>query len=97
MVAVVRPALMFSMIRGLTSKPPLGSPSMPASSAACGKTDVGSIFGAVVGTLLIRSIDNGLVMGGVEAEYFRIALGAMIVFAVLLNTYIVRWFVGMRN
>ena len=58
---------------------------------------VGSIFGAVVGTLLIRSIDNGLVMGGVEAEYFRIALGGMIVFAVLLNTYIVRWFVGMRS
>ena len=58
---------------------------------------VGSIFGAVVGTLLIRSIDNGLVMAGVEAEYFRVALGAMIVFAVLLNTYIVRWFVGMRS
>ena len=58
---------------------------------------VGSIFGAVVGTLLIRSIDNGLVMGGVEAEYFRITLGAMILFAVLLNTYISRWFVQMRT
>ena len=58
---------------------------------------VGSIFGAMVGTLLIRSIDNGLVMGGVEAEYFRIALGALIVFAVLLNTYIARWFVQMKT
>ena len=58
---------------------------------------VGSIFGAVVGTLLIRSIDNGLVMGGVEAEYFRVALGGLIVFAVLLNTYISRWLGQMRT
>ena len=58
---------------------------------------VGSIFGAVVGTLLIRSIDNGLVMGGVEAEYFRAALGGLIVFAVLLNTYISRWLGQMRT
>ena len=51
----------------------------------------------MIGTLLIRSIDNGLVMGGVEAEFFRIALGALIVFAVLLNTYIARWFVHMKT
>ena len=58
---------------------------------------VGSIFGAMVGTLLIRSIDNGLVMGVVEAEFFRIAPGALIVFAVLLNTCIARWFVQMKT
>ena len=57
---------------------------------------VGSIFGAVVGALLIRSIDNGLVMAGVEAEYFRMALGALIVFAAVLNTYIQRWSVRIR-
>ena len=36
-------------------------------------------------------------MGGVEAEFFRMALGAPIVFAVLLNTSLSRLFVQMRT
>ncbi|MER9234592.1 ABC transporter permease [Mesorhizobium sp. M0622] len=46
---------------------------------------VGSIIGAIIGAILIRSIDNGLVMSRVNAEWFRTALGVLIVVSVVLN------------
>jgi simple sugar transport system permease protein len=52
---------------------------------------VGSVIGALVGAILIRSIDNGLVMSRVSAEWFRTALGMMIVLSVVLNVYIGRF------
>lgn len=52
---------------------------------------VGSVVGALVGAILIRSIDNGLVMSRVSAEWFRTALGVMIVLSVVLNVYIGRF------
>jgi ribose/xylose/arabinose/galactoside ABC-type transport system permease subunit len=47
---------------------------------------VGSILGAVVGTLLIAMIENILILSGVNANWFMFAVGAMIVVAVVLNT-----------
>lgn len=47
---------------------------------------VGSILGAVVGTLLIAMIENILILSGINANWFMFAVGAMIVLAVVLNT-----------
>lgn len=47
---------------------------------------VGSILGAVIGTLLIAMIENILILSGVNANWFMFAVGAMIVVAVVLNT-----------
>lgn len=47
---------------------------------------VGSILGAVVGTLLIAVIENILILSGINANWFMFAVGAMIVVAVVLNT-----------
>ena len=47
---------------------------------------VGSILGAIVGTLLIAVIENILVLSGVNANWFMFAVGATIVIAVVLNT-----------
>lgn len=47
---------------------------------------VGSVLGAVVGTLLIAMIENILVLSSVNANWFMFAVGAMIVIAVVLNT-----------
>ena len=47
---------------------------------------IGSILGAVVGTLLIAVIENILILSGINANWFMFAVGAMIVVAVVLNT-----------
>ena len=47
---------------------------------------IGSVVGFVVGTLLIRVIDNGLVMARIDANWFRFAIGALTILAVILNT-----------
>jgi simple sugar transport system permease protein len=47
---------------------------------------IGSLAGFVIGTLLIRIIDNGLVMGRIDANWFRMAIGVLTVLAVILNT-----------
>ncbi len=47
---------------------------------------VGSILGAVVGALMIRVIDNGLVLSRVEANWFKLAIGAITIFAVVANS-----------
>jgi simple sugar transport system permease protein len=54
----------------------------------------GSVIGALIGAVLIRSIDNGLVMSRVNAEWFRTALGVLIVVSVLLNLRVARLFQG---
>lgn len=53
---------------------------------------IGSILGAIIGAILIRSIDNGLVMSRVDAEWFRTALGVLIVLSVVLNVKVARFF-----
>lgn len=47
---------------------------------------VGTVLGAIVGALLIRIIDNGLVMSQVDANWFKFAVGALTIFAVVSNS-----------
>lgn len=51
---------------------------------------VGSVVGAVLGALLIRLIDNGLVMARIDANWFRIAVGGLTIFAVVFNQVVRR-------
>jgi simple sugar transport system permease protein len=51
---------------------------------------VGTVLGAIVGALLIRVIDNGLVMTEVDANWFKFAVGALTIFAVVSNTWLRR-------
>jgi len=47
---------------------------------------IGSVAGFVIGTFLIRVIDNGLVMARIDANWFRLAIGTLTILAVILNT-----------
>lgn len=49
---------------------------------------IGSLIGMLVGTTLIRVIDNGLVMARIDANWFRFAIGALTIVAVILNTWV---------
>lgn len=51
---------------------------------------IGTIFGAIVGALLIRIIDNGLVLSQVDANWFQFAIGALTIFAVVVNAWLRR-------
>jgi simple sugar transport system permease protein len=46
---------------------------------------VGSVLGAIIGTLLIRFIDNGLVMSRIDANWFKFALGGLTIGSVIVN------------
>ena len=49
---------------------------------------IGTILGGVVGATLIRVIDNGLVLSRVDANWFKLALGVLTVFAVIMNSWL---------
>ena len=49
---------------------------------------IGTILGGILGATLIRVIDNGLVLSQVDANWFKLALGALTVFAVVLNAWL---------
>jgi simple sugar transport system permease protein len=51
---------------------------------------VGTVLGAVVGALLIRVIDNGLVMTQVDSNWFKFAVGGLTIFAVVANSWLRR-------
>jgi len=51
---------------------------------------IGSMIGFIVGTGLIRVIDNGLVMARIDANWFRFAIGALTILAVILNMWVRR-------
>jgi simple sugar transport system permease protein len=51
---------------------------------------VGTVLGAVVGALLIRVIDNGLVLSQVDANWFKCAVGGLTIFAVVANSWLRR-------
>ena len=48
---------------------------------------IGTVLGAVVGALLIRVIDNGLVLTQVDANWFKFAIGALTILAVIVNAW----------
>jgi simple sugar transport system permease protein len=51
---------------------------------------VGTVFGAVIGALLIRVIDNGIVLSQVDANWFKFTVGALTVLAVVANSWLLR-------
>lgn len=50
----------------------------------------GSAIGAVLGALIFGMVKQGLVFGGVDADWFFVFMGAMLVIAVLVNNFIRR-------
>jgi simple sugar transport system permease protein len=50
----------------------------------------GSVIGAVLGALIFGMVRQGIVMAGVDADWFQVFLGAMLLLAVLVNTYALR-------
>lgn len=48
---------------------------------------VGTIFGCIVGAMVVGCIDSGLTMLGVSAFYQQIFKGALIVISVIIDTY----------
>jgi simple sugar transport system permease protein len=51
---------------------------------------IGTVLGAIVGALLIRIIDNGLVLSQVNANWFQFAIGALTILAVAGNSWLRR-------
>jgi len=51
---------------------------------------VGTVLGAIVGALLIRVIDNGLVLSHVDANWFKFAIGSLLILAVVANAWLRR-------
>jgi simple sugar transport system permease protein len=51
---------------------------------------IGTVFGGIVGALLIRIIDNGLVLSQVNANWFQFAIGLLTILAVAGNSWLRR-------
>ncbi len=51
---------------------------------------VGTVAGGIIGTTLIRVIDNGLVLSRVDANWFKFAIGVLTIFAVVANAWMRR-------
>jgi simple sugar transport system permease protein len=51
---------------------------------------VGTVLGAIVGALLIRAIDNGLVLSQVDSNWFKFAIGSLTILAVVGNSWLRR-------
>ncbi len=49
---------------------------------------VGSIVGGLIGATLIRVIDNGMVMSQIDANWFKFAIGALTIGAVVGNAWL---------
>ena len=49
---------------------------------------VGSILGGIMGAALIRVIDNGMVLSRVDANWFKFAVGALTILAVVGNSWL---------
>jgi len=47
----------------------------------------GSALGALLGALIIKMIDNGIVILGIDQSYSRIIIGAVVILAVVLDQF----------
>jgi len=56
----------------------------------------GSVMGAALGALIFGVVQQGLFFADVESSLFRVFLGLILLFAVILNTYIRRIITGER-
>jgi len=46
---------------------------------------IGTIYGAILGALIMQSLQSGMAMVGVEAPYQNIVVGIVLVFAVYID------------
>ncbi|MEP3276574.1 MAG: ABC transporter permease [Stappiaceae bacterium] len=51
---------------------------------------IGAVLGGVIGAILIRVIDNGLVLSQVDANWFKFAIGFLTIFAVVINAWLAK-------
>ena len=51
---------------------------------------IGTVIGAMIGDILIRFLESGIIMARIDAEWFRAGLGTLIILSVVFNTYISR-------
>jgi simple sugar transport system permease protein len=51
---------------------------------------IGSVIGGIIGAVLIRVIDNGMVMSQVSGNWFQFAIGALTILAVIGNAWLRR-------
>ena len=51
---------------------------------------IGTVLGAIIGATLIRVIDNGLVLTRVDANWFKFAIGMLLILAVVSNSWLRR-------
>ena len=58
---------------------------------------IGTVFGACVGAFLLKFLDNGLVMARLDVNWFRFAVGTLLIFAVIANTNLRRIANKMRD
>ncbi len=49
---------------------------------------IGSILGGIIGATLIRVIDNGMVLSRVDSNWFKFAVGALTILAVVGNAWL---------
>lgn len=49
---------------------------------------IGAVLGGIIGAVLIRVIDNGLVLSQVDANWFKFAIGFLTIFAVVANAWL---------
>ncbi|EYD75401.1 putative ABC transporter permease [Rubellimicrobium mesophilum DSM 19309] len=49
---------------------------------------IGSVIGGIIGALLIRVIDNGMVLSQVDSNWFQFAVGALTILAVVGNAWL---------
>lgn len=56
----------------------------------------GSVVGAALGALIFGVVQQGLFFAGAESSLFRVFLGGILIFAVIMNTYIRRMITGER-
>ena len=60
---------------------------------------IGTVIGAMIGAILIRFLESGIIMARIDAEWFRVGLGTLIILSVVFNTYISRRAtqIGLKN
>ena len=49
---------------------------------------IGTVLGGIIGAVLIRVIDNGLVLTQVDANWFKFAIGSLTILAVVANSWL---------
>ena len=55
-----------------------------------------ALIGAAIGAIIFGMVRQGIVYAGVDADWFQVFLGGMVLFAVMLNQFVRRRAMGVR-